>query len=174
MPQPQEQDDDNAGPKIEIVDEGIRSSLFWALMTTFRFIADMLVLCFEWVEGCPCHTHLDWRNIPTWLRNRWSTCPLRGLRLAELAAGDFLEMFVQLCHVNVAQLLVSLPADITLEERGICLQEFERGRSQLLFIVTVNVTCYIILSRIAKHEFCLFAFTANHEQDSLTSIDNLC
>ena len=67
---------------------------------------------------------------------------MRGLRLDEVAAGDFFEMFRDLCDVTSAQLLLALPVDISTSDRSICLQEFERGCGYLTFQFTVKLSPY--------------------------------
>ena len=72
------------------IDEAIESDNFWSHMLTLRQLFAFLCETFKWVEGCSCHTHLDWDVAPPWLRQRWGNCPMRGCRLAEAAGGDLL------------------------------------------------------------------------------------
>jgi hypothetical protein len=128
--------------KITEVDESIESSFFWAKLITLDFVYSLIRLCFEWIEGCACHFHLDFRQATVQLRKRWERCPMRWLRLDEVAAGDFFEMFRDLCEVTSAQLPWAMPVDISTSDRSVCLQEFERGRGYLTFQFTVKLAPY--------------------------------
>ena len=131
--------DANAGPKVDIVDDAVQSSLFWGLMVTLSYLGKVICTCFEWAEGCPCHTNLDWSDISCEKKRLWERCVLRGLRLCELSSCDFLQMFQELCQETIVDLLMDLPRDLSVSDRNICVQEWERGRSQLLFVFTLKV-----------------------------------
>lgn len=58
-------------------DSAIRSSFFWAYLKFVLLIHGVINDLGLWGEGCPCHGHKD------------HSCPLRGRRAPELAAGFF-------------------------------------------------------------------------------------
>ena len=83
---------------------------------------------------------------------------MRGLRLPEVSAGEFLEMFVELANVMVIELLQALPTDLDDASRGVCVQAFERGRSSILFELTLKmVSSYMeppgLIFAIAHHKW---------------------
>eukprot|EP00959_Pyramimonas_sp_CCMP1952_P304170 6366112-Pyramimonas_sp.AAC.1 len=63
-----------------------------------------------WAEYCPCHGHLLSAAAKTEdlidanLLSRWKACPLRGMRLCELAAGDLFQHLRNLSQVAVTSL----------------------------------------------------------------------
>ena len=69
----------------------------------------------------------------TIIRSAWSKCPLRGCRAPCLAAGEFNQVAERLADVSAANVLLSLPAELTDQERQQLLTEFNRGRSHILF-----------------------------------------
>eukprot|EP00438_Fugacium_kawagutii_P008672 Skav218415 [mRNA] locus=scaffold4660:8100:9778:- [translate_table: standard] len=58
-------------------DSAIRSNFFWAYLKFVLLIHGVINDLGLWSEGCPCHGHKD------------SSCPLKGRRAPELAAGFF-------------------------------------------------------------------------------------
>ena len=74
----------------------------------------------------------------TW--KRMAQCPMRGHRLAELSCGKFFDVLKEMCDLNLADLLLKLPAELDPTEKGMLLQDFERARSQLLFILTLKLS----------------------------------
>ena len=144
------------GPKLQMVNDAITSSLFWGQLMTLDFVYELVRRAFAWVESCPCHGHLDFDSATPDQRKIWESCFMRSLRLPEIASGDFIEMFRLLCDVTAAQLMLSLPEDISEAERGVCLQEFERGRAHLLFEFTLKLHAYgsppLLLFAVAHHK----------------------
>lgn len=80
-----------AGPKIDLVDRTIKSPFFWGMLIKADFLYGCMRQAFEWVEECPCHSHLSWDGIAASVRLLWASCPLRGCRIAEIFWGDLLK-----------------------------------------------------------------------------------
>ena len=57
-----------------------------------------------------------------------------------LQRGVILRLFIY----AAAQLLVTLPRDMTAQQKGACLQDFERGRAALLFEITIKIYPYTV------------------------------
>ena len=133
------------GPKVKDADEAINSTMFWGMMIAANYIFEAVRMAFAWVESCPCHYSLDWTDIAVWVRRLWESCPMRGLRLPELAAGEFLETFRDFFQVMVVTLSQQLPSQLSAREKGLCLQEFERGRACLLFEITIKIAGYTVV-----------------------------
>ena len=64
---------------------------------------------------------------------------MRGCKAPELAAGEFETMLRDLHNTNASELLSSLPRDISQASRAFILQEFERGRAHLVFVLTLRL-----------------------------------
>ena len=132
---------DKEGVRMQIVDEALASSFWWAQLITLDFVFRLIRRLLTWADGCKCHTMLEEEQRPD-LVSRWKRCPLRGRRLPELAAGDFFGMFVELCSTTAAAMLMALPSDLTRDERGKCFQNFERGRAHLLFTFQLKLGAF--------------------------------
>lgn len=65
---------------------------------------------------------------------------MRGLRLPELANGDFMKMFSALFDVGVAESIERFLQGLAFGDRRVCLQEFDRGRSSIVFELTIKTT----------------------------------
>ena len=85
------EDSHQFGVDIAVVDEAIKSQLFWARLKMLESLAIVLRKCLAWAESCPCHSNgnavLQREDIP----KLWASCPVRGCRAPELAAGDFFQ-----------------------------------------------------------------------------------
>ena len=114
--------------------------MFRGMLITSDFLFHVFRSAFDWVEGCPCHTHLDWEMVEAYVRSRWGACPLRGCRVDEIAAGDFLEFVRELLVTNAVDLLLALPAELDDVQRGKCMRVFEKGRSMILLEMTIKIT----------------------------------
>jgi hypothetical protein len=48
-------DQNQSQAKVNVVDEAIKSPLFWAYMVMLDLVADALLELCSWAEGCACH-----------------------------------------------------------------------------------------------------------------------
>ena len=99
--------------------------------------------CISWAEGCSCHyalLHDPAVLVDEDLRKQWLACPMRGLRAAELSAGDFLQLLARLSELTAAHLLVQLPPDISAGCMRSLLQEFDAARAHLSFYFVVKLS----------------------------------
>jgi hypothetical protein len=125
---------------IDLINQAITSEFWWSAIATLDSLYELIRCAFGWAEGCPCHSHLDLSQVSPSIKKRWQSCPLRGLRLPEVAAGDFFIMFDDLQRRSVAELLLSFPAHFAESSRGELLQEFERGRAHLIYTFTLKLS----------------------------------
>lgn len=141
---------------LQQIDEAIESSEFWAKLQTLNCLFELVRSAFEFAEGCCCHGSLDRCGVSSDVCLRWDSCPLRGLRLPEVAAGDFYTNFEALYGLSAAQLLLSLPPDVDASVRSQCLLNFERGRIHLMFNFTLKLCGYMeppcLLFGVAHHD----------------------
>ncbi|CAE7249385.1 TNN [Symbiodinium sp. CCMP2456] len=130
---------------VEEVDQAMGSSFFWAWLR----VVDMLVRAIRKtaarLEGCSCHWGLlrksrNMANFPRAIRRRWMSCPMRGLRAAELSSGDLLFVAGIICDNSAVELLQRLPGDISAADRAALLAEFDAGRSHLCFYLALKLT----------------------------------
>ena len=145
-----------ASKEPEIVQEALTSDFFWASLRTLDALFELLRRAFEWSEGCACHTHLDWSCVAPAVRHLWARCPMRGLRLPEVAAGDFFRMFRSLQAKVASDLLVQFPVSLTSQERRHLVRNFEIGRAHLFYTFVVKLSAYstppLLLLACAHHD----------------------
>ena len=141
-----DEDEDGGGNRLSIVNDCTMDSAWWAKIITLDLLLGMIRIGMQWCESCSCHWDLlndvDLKDIPHWLLQRWLDCPMRGMRLSEVSAGDLLCEFESLYRVTVVVLLQKLPRDIGDDTRAVCLAEFERGRGHIIFRVTLKISNY--------------------------------
>ena len=124
---------------LDIVDRAITSSMFRASLQLLQLFAKLILKSFDWAEGCRCHSHVDQTHLSTECKKRWASCPMRGRRAPELAAGGFLQHFVDLAAATAAELLARLPQDISAAQRAVLVHDFERGRAHLFFAFSLRL-----------------------------------
>ena len=124
---------------LTVVDSAITSPDFWASLRMMESIATVVQGCLVWIESCPCHYPLPHKEFPKKVRALWAKCPVRGCRAPELAHGELQHTLRELSTACASQLLAQLPNDITAESRALFLQDFERGRSHIVFIVNLRL-----------------------------------
>ena len=125
---------------VAVVDAAVKSSFFWGFLHMLKILTDVVQTAMHWSESCPCHWGLDRRIAKVnKLQKQWLSCPLKGCRGPELASGGFLEVLRDLAETSAGQLLTQLPRDVGPAERATLLQEFERGRAHLLFVLSMRL-----------------------------------
>eukprot|EP00972_Heterocapsa_arctica_P089851 13254800-Heterocapsa_arctica.AAC.1 len=102
----------------DVIDEAIHDLFWWTCLRTVDHIMEVVRDCFTWAESCPCHFRLRHQHVAPKLQHDWQSCPLRGRRLPELAAGDFTDMVRQLFNTSGVDVLIGLPASITAAQRA--------------------------------------------------------
>ena len=151
-------EDDSHNVRVDLVDEAITSPLWWAYIKMLAKFAYVQVTLLKWAESCPCHWGLPYKKeeVPRSLRKLWDTCPMRGRRAAELANGDFMTTIQELFEETAASLMLQMPRDLSADDRYMVVQDFERGRCQLLYTFTLKMTHWSeppwLLCGIAHHQ----------------------
>lgn len=138
----QPQADHPGGVRLDIADQALSSSRWWASLHVLDRLFDIVRACLVWAEGCPCHENLsaDALNVPAKAEEAWARCPLRGRRAPELANGDFFKLLDALCERESHNVLCEMPSDITESDRAELLVEFEKGRAHLVFTMTLKLS----------------------------------
>jgi hypothetical protein len=125
---------------VNIIDAALKDPMFWASLLILEAVLGIIRDIIEWGEGCPCHSRMDWEGIPNKVAQRWMACKHRGRRLAEIASGEFFDVFEKkLTHTAASGLSRKLPDSLLKEDRMRCLREFERGRAHLIFVFTLKI-----------------------------------
>lgn len=139
---------------LEATNTAIQSPLFWAALLVLDHLYDLIRACFKWSEGCPCHTDLQWNDVVADIRKRWEACPMKGLRVPEVCAGDFFSVFDKLQNEATVSLAASL-VYVSAADKGKLLQEFERGRLFLFHTFTLKLSAFTVppwlLGAVAHH-----------------------
>lgn len=133
---------------LEVVDESILDPFWWAYLQMLSKIATALNTLLAWSESCSCHWQMLQEAVeggdplPKHVESSCLSCPMRGRRCADLAAGSFLELLQSLCEERAARLLLDLPPNISEEQRLMIIGDFERGRVQLVTQFTLKLAHY--------------------------------
>ena len=98
-----------------------------------------------WIEGCACHDHL-FRDVSHRKRRRrlaklfhqdrrhgTGTCPLRGRRAAEFAAGEFENILECLLREKLDAVPVRLSDGMSEADRGVIVRDVELAKAYLKF-----------------------------------------
>ena len=126
---------------LDTLDRCMTSDFWLAKIITASHIFMMVRGSFAWAERCTCHGELLMdENLPSKVRARWEACCMKCLRLHEISCGGFFEYLHRLFQSTICHLLEALPSGITCDERGSCIQEFERGRAGFYFQLTLKLT----------------------------------
>ena len=128
---------------VNDVTAAVESPDWWAWLAMLEQLCCILRQCISWAEGCSCHyalLHDPAVLVDEDLRKQWLACPMRGLRAAELSAGDFLQLLARLSELTAAHLVVQLPPDINAGSRRSLLQEFDAARAHLSFYFVVKLS----------------------------------
>jgi hypothetical protein len=150
--QDHEQED---GPSLETANKAVRSNYFWGWLSMAEVLILMLSHIEAWFMSCPCHhksPNKTWSGRSMDFKKRldiaFTSCPLGGRRLPQLAAGDF-ELFIQaLTNMATIELTLGWTADLTAEERTMVTEDFEAGRKHMAFALAVFTAPYKQLPRM--------------------------
>ena len=115
-----------------------------------RVSAKVLHLALQWAESCSCHFHIlhgDLANgidaspldVPANVRQAAQSCPLRGRRCPELAAGELMTLIASLYDVSRAAMLKDIPPELSASQRSNIISDYERARACLLGTFTVKL-----------------------------------
>ncbi|CAE7354391.1 unnamed protein product [Symbiodinium sp. CCMP2592] len=138
---------------LSIVNDAISDPDFWGNLHMLESLARVIQGCLTWIEGCPCHWELwDIKDLefPKDVQAVWRACPVRGCRAPEIAEGALKRLLLDLSNKRASELLTTLPRELSPESRALLLQEFERARSHLVFIVNLR------LDHLRKPPWCVF------------------
>ena len=146
LKEPKEPDSSDEGAdhqaRIDLVDEVLSGEYWWQYWFMLSRVAKVLHAALVWAEGCACHdrVRLELSQLAEEERRQWhkemkacaDSCPLRGRRCAELAAGDFHEVISDMYKQEAASLYLDLPTTLPDEQRLAIVSEFEKSRQHLL------------------------------------------
>ena len=130
---------------LQQVNATIVDPFFEGYLRLLRGFGETVLHLISWAESCPCHWHLlkshGWRASEASAEQAsLLSCPFRGRRAAELAAGDFMQELGSLCSMQFAELSSKLPAQLTDAQRRELLHDYELGRSYLLTVFVLKLS----------------------------------
>eukprot|EP00971_Amphidinium_carterae_P052726 1038083-Amphidinium_carterae.2 len=138
------------------INEALLSDYFWGSMYVLSKLYALVRASFAWCEGCSCHSHMDLTAVSTEVRDRWQRCPMRGLRLPEVCAGDFFGVMDTLGNETNVAMLQELPPGLSSQQRSCLLREFQQGRSHLMYSYTVKLGAFtippLLVGAVAHHK----------------------
>ena len=129
----------------EIVDQAIRSDLFWSYAEAVSILGDTLEELSVRAEGCACHSGREIREIGAGRGRRShgarvSACVMATRMGPEMAAGEVMRLLRRLCAVATSSLLVAHSfVALGEEDRALVLTDFSAGRRHILFMIQLKL-----------------------------------
>ena len=133
-------DDHLRGPNLEVASEAIGSHAFWAWLRMVNELAEIVSHVENWFQSCPCHNTLDSQQRMQKLHGR--SCPLRGLRAPELAAGAFEPFLQEIAALSAAAVTLMHTRHCQVPDRAWILADFEAAQQHLLFAFIMQTACW--------------------------------
>ena len=155
---------------VERVDEALSDECFWASMVVLEELYVNVRMAIAWTGRCPCHDFplgANLADVPADILRAWLDCPMAGRRLPEVATGDFLQMFKDLCVVSSAKLAMELSGSLSPSVRASLLGEFEKARAYFLFMMTMKT------DQLADAPSVMLAL-GHHDRSKVESAFELC
>ena len=133
VPEPKEDVNwEEHGVHLPGANAALLSEHWWACLSVMLQIADTQAAAIDWVNGCPCHSHLQTENVGADVCKIWAECPLRGRRCPELVAGDLFNSLQDLLGCSMACLELNLPRSLSEAEVHELLGDFDSARQYML------------------------------------------
>ena len=159
--------DDDDDVDQGLLQESICSECFWAYSRMLLCMHAVLDDVTAWCEGCPCHTEhglgrsegfeirdgplgAEQQDLSTgrgyayvlgWVRNKvmHSSCPMRGRRSSELAAGDLQQLLKERISSQSVSLQAWLTESLTPDERTTLIHDFTEGLNQIAVVLDLKM-----------------------------------
>ena len=147
----QERQDGSAkSVRVDIADQAINSTLFWAYLVMVDFLAEALMALTHWSERCPCCSRRE-RNVYDSTRARREAlyrtlyavlrCPMAGRRGPEMARGDWRQVIRGLLSIANANLRMHPAVQVLCErDKAIVLADFSRARRHIIITLTFKLS----------------------------------
>ena len=129
-------------PALEEIGSTIISDYFWFAMKALDALGEIVLEALDWIQGCPCHTCWKSGSISDAELARWKECVLRTMRLPELCAGEFLSFVRDVSRLVGENLLLSIPAVLSADERDAIMADFWNGQAHLLYTLALKLAPY--------------------------------
>ena len=142
------EDQTKTSMKLHKATQYIKSKLWWGFLVVLQSLNSVLSKSNAWVDGCSCHWDLlesrggndpnadgDAVEWPRVLLSAWRNCPLRGMRIAGVAAGDLHEHMSHAFNEGSVKFMLKLQREpeLTKPEITMLLAQFECGRTHVVF-----------------------------------------
>eukprot|EP00438_Fugacium_kawagutii_P014582 Skav210160 [mRNA] locus=scaffold1811:103411:117781:+ [translate_table: standard] len=125
-------DSDEFGVNLKAVDDALCSDFFWGSIKVLLQVAVVQRQAVRFVNGCPCHDGLLQATDNPIVKEMCESCPLRGRRCAELAAGNFFELLESLFQSSGTALELKLPRGLEKDQVLQLMKDFEMCRRHLI------------------------------------------
>ena len=138
------------------VDSAITDQGFWYAMEALSHLQFVVQEILDWSRGCPCHSAFLIADVPKDAKRRWRACPLRSMRLPELAAGDLLTHIKDIMRLQSVGLALRAPPSLDSRRRDYIIAEYMRSQGNLLCILALKLGPLqleqYMLAAIAHHD----------------------
>ncbi|CAK0862217.1 unnamed protein product, partial [Prorocentrum cordatum] len=163
---PAEDGGDVAEADLHLIDEAVRDPKFWVYgHAILCAVHGCLYELQNYMESCPCHA-VDCREKDGFAAGRpyfrrraefigeaglkHSTCPMRGRRAPDLAAGKHKEYLAELVTQSLGRLLVRCE-ELTQMDRDMVVRDWECARAVIMEVVQIKYAHWAYL----PHKFCV-------------------
>lgn len=128
-----------APSSVETMDNAVSSDAFWFCMEALDSLFMVVTEMTSWSRGCPCHSGFIIGSTPPHVKRRWLECPLRGLRLPELCAGDLLAHARDVMKLQAVSLAMGAPDSLDDQDRDKLIWEYHRAQAHLLATLSLKL-----------------------------------
>lgn len=125
-------DSEEFGVNLKAVDDALCSDVFWGSIKVLLQVAVVQRQAVRFVNGCPCHDGLLQATDSADVKAMCESCPLRGRRCAELAAGNFFDLLESLFRSSATALELKLPRGLAKDQVLQLMKDFEMCRRHLI------------------------------------------
>ena len=128
----------DTGVHVSRATEAFEAPDFWAMIATVRIFSNWLAALMYWCQACPCHS----RRFRDYFHMRLDklSCPLRGCRAPDIAAGELTEFNLRLSEDAQHQAnSIQQRQDLSPEQRGRAMDEFNNGNEYIMTEFNIRI-----------------------------------
>ena len=147
------------------VDDAVTSNYWWGWVIMIDQVLLTLRKASAWADSCSCHSDMlaavsrKELEVTAEVVKRLQSCPMRCRRAAEIASEEFLQIIESSAEATAAELIISLPGNLTAAERRSAVEDFDLARAHLTFYFTSKLAYtaeepwnVVILSHFDQHK----------------------
>ena len=123
----------------------LQNPLFWAFCKLINSLVEIVSALTAWAQACPCHPQPLRQHMQEVLGVSRILCPMRGLRLPEIVAGELGRLFEkQLAHQS-CEMSLRLTAGLSEDQMSKARLDWSRLKGQLKMQLEFKLTPFVSL-----------------------------